>query len=219
MLQSKAGIANLDYQVQRLVLEALDGGEHGVADDMSTQQATRIRDSRGMPQFVFSPSAGESYHDALDLAGNPNANRDWYQKTSKTTGRHYQYTPVHWAVTEARFRRHWRPVESTEAMIELDDMLTLVTQDDVIERRAFDPSERSYVPDWGVYTEIEDDHGSVTTVALSRQMVLFAIERRRSWRMLQSKAGIANLDYQVQRLVLEALDGGEHGESLLAAQS
>jgi hypothetical protein len=30
--------------------------------------------------------------------------------------------------------------------------------------------------------------------AVSRQMVLFAVERRKAWRMLQSKAGVTNKD-------------------------
>ena len=44
---------------------------------MSTVQASRARDSRGMPEFVFDPQAGESYQDALDLKGNPSLSRDW----------------------------------------------------------------------------------------------------------------------------------------------
>ncbi|MCP5026078.1 MAG: oxidoreductase [Actinomycetia bacterium] len=186
--------------------------EHGVPDDMSTQQAIRIRDSRGMPQFVFAPSRGESYEDALNLAGNPSADRDWYQKTSKVSGRHYAYMPPHWAVTEARFRRHWRPVEPTDDLIDLDDMLTLVTQDDVIERRVFDPGHRSFVPDWRVSTEIENESGAVSRIVLSRQMVLFCIERRRSWRMLQSRAGVSNIDYAAQKVVLAAFAAGDQGD-------
>ncbi|MCP3913283.1 MAG: oxidoreductase [Actinomycetia bacterium] len=186
--------------------------EHGVPDDMSTQQASRIRDSRGMPQFVFTPSRGESYEDALNLAGNPSVNRDWYQKSSKASGRHYQYMPPHWAVTEARFRRHWRPAEPGEDLVDLNDMLTLVTQDDVIERHVFDPGHRSFIPDWQVSTDILDEAGEVSTVVLSRQMVLFCVERRRSWRMLQSRAGIPNVDYVAQKVVLAALSAGEHGE-------
>jgi pyruvate-ferredoxin/flavodoxin oxidoreductase len=45
--------------------------------------------------------------------------------------------------------------------------------------------------------------------AVSRQMVLFAVERRKAWRMLQSKAGVANKDYQAQRASLSKLDKGE----------
>ncbi len=192
--------------------------EHGVPDDMSTQQASRIRDSRGMPQFVFMPARGESYEDSLDLAGNPSVHRDWYQKSSKASGRHYQYMPPHWAVTEARFRRHWKPSDSTDGLIELGDMLTLVTQNDVVERRAFDEDHRSFVSDWGVYTGIEDASGAVSTIVLSRQMVLFCIERRRSWRMLQSRAGVVNVDYAAQKVALAALDSGElDGDDMVAA--
>jgi pyruvate-ferredoxin/flavodoxin oxidoreductase len=49
-------------------------------------------------------------------------------------------------------------------------------------------------------------------------MVLFALERRKAchvwnftcaWRMLQSKAGVVNKDYQAQRALLSKLDKGE----------
>jgi len=40
-------------------------------------------------------------------------------------------------------------------------------------------------------------------------MVLFAVERRKAWRMLQSKAGVVNKDYLAQKSLLKKLDGGE----------
>ena len=40
-------------------------------------------------------------------------------------------------------------------------------------------------------------------------MVLFAIERRKAWRMLQSKAGVANKDYTAQKAFLAKVDKGE----------
>ncbi len=43
-------------------------------------------------------------------------------------------------------------------------------------------------------------------VLLSRQLVLFCVERRRAWRMLQSKAGIDNPDYRAQRAALRRWD-------------
>ena len=45
--------------------------------------------------------------------------------------------------------------------------------------------------------------------AVSRQMVLFAVERRKAWRMLQSKAGVVNKDYLAQKSLLKKLDAGE----------
>jgi pyruvate-ferredoxin/flavodoxin oxidoreductase len=38
---------------------------------------------------------------------------------------------------------------------------------------------------------------------------LFAVERRKAWRMLQSKAGVVNKDYLAQKSLLAKLDKGE----------
>jgi pyruvate-ferredoxin/flavodoxin oxidoreductase len=40
-------------------------------------------------------------------------------------------------------------------------------------------------------------------------MVLFAVERRKAWRMLQSKAGVVNKDYLAQKNLLKKVDAGE----------
>jgi pyruvate-ferredoxin/flavodoxin oxidoreductase len=40
-------------------------------------------------------------------------------------------------------------------------------------------------------------------------MVLFHVERRKSWRMLQSRAGIENEDYAAQKVLLKKLTDGE----------
>jgi pyruvate-ferredoxin/flavodoxin oxidoreductase len=93
-------------------------------------------------------------------------------------------------------------------MILLDDMLALITQDDVIQRRVFAPGHRSNVPNFGCYIKAEIG-GKFKFFAVSRQMVLFAVERRKAWRMLQSKAGIVNKDYLAQKAFLAKLDKGE----------
>ncbi len=36
-------------------------------------------------------------------------------------------------------------------------------------------------------------------LGISRQMVLFVTERRKNWRMLQSRAGVENKDYEAQK--------------------
>lgn len=176
--------------------------EHGVADDLSAHQAKLSRDSRGMPEFVFDPRGGETSAECFELKGNPNLDRDWYQAVypDKTP---YPYTVAHWAATEARFRKHLRPVAEEEmaALIPLDDLLVLVTQDDVVQRRVFDPTHRSYVPDFGTFIRAEVN-GRVRPYAVSRQTVLFCVERRKAWRLLQSKAGLANRDYLAQKAVL-----------------
>ncbi|MFP5204387.1 MAG: hypothetical protein ACLGSH_03415, partial [Acidobacteriota bacterium] len=45
--------------------------------------------------------------------------------------------------------------------------------------------------------------------ALSRQLVMFCVERRKAWRMLQSKAGIKNREYEAQKALLADVDAGK----------
>ena len=87
-------------------------------------------------------------------------------------------------------------------------MLVLITQDDVIYRRVFDKNHRSCVPNFGCCIKAEIG-GKMRYFAVSRQMVLFAVERRKAWRMLQSKAGVSNKDYLAQKALLTKLDKGE----------
>ena len=87
-------------------------------------------------------------------------------------------------------------------------MLLFITQDDVVNRRVFDPAHRSFVPNFGAFIKSEAD-GRIKYYAVSRQMVLFGVERRKSWRMLQSKAGVINKDYLAQKALLAKLDKGE----------
>jgi pyruvate-ferredoxin/flavodoxin oxidoreductase len=108
--------------------------EHGVADNMSADQAKMVRDARGMPEFVFNPRNGETTQEAFDLKGNPTPNRDWWRTKYASTGEEYNYTVAHWAITEARFRKHVKAIKEEDAaeMIHLDDMLLFITQDDEI---------------------------------------------------------------------------------------
>ncbi len=184
--------------------------EHGVADNMSADQAKLVRDARGMPEFVFNPRNGETSQEIFDLKGNPTPTRDWWQTKYAGNGATYNYTVAHWALTEGRFRKHVKAIKEDEAreLILLDDMLVFITQDDVIHRRVFNPAHRSHVPNFGCYITAELN-GKLKHFAVSRQMVLFAVERRKAWRMLQSKAGVVNKDYLAQKALLAKLDKGE----------
>jgi pyruvate-ferredoxin/flavodoxin oxidoreductase len=184
--------------------------EHGVGDNMSAEQAKLVRDARGMPEFVFNPQLGETAQESFSLKGNPSTDRDWWRTKYKSTGEEYNYTVAHWAITEGRFRKHVKAVkpEETAELIPLDDLLVLITQDDLNKRRVFDRNHRSYVPNFGAYIQAEVN-GKMKHFAVSRQMVLFAVERRKAWRMLQSKAGIVNKDYLAQKSLLAKLDKQE----------
>ena len=77
---------------------------------------------------------------------------------------------------------------------------------DVIHRNHTDENHRAFIPDFGVYTVNYDPQGNPVYYVLSRQLVIFTIERRKAWRMLQSRAGIQNPDYQEQKEYLANLD-------------
>jgi pyruvate-ferredoxin/flavodoxin oxidoreductase len=196
--------------------------EHGVADDMALTQAQRVRDSRGAPEFIFNPRLGETYSEALDLKGNPSLEKDWYETKFKTTNEPYRYTVAHWCATEARFRNHLKKIKKDDAakLIPLENMLVRITQQDVVYRRYLHPENRSYVPDFGVYIKVQGSNGEVEYRTLSRQLVLFCVERRKSWRMLQSKSGIENKEYKAQRSILADVDAGKisHGDLFARAE-
>jgi pyruvate-ferredoxin/flavodoxin oxidoreductase len=195
--------------------------EHGVPDDMSLTQAQRVRDSRGAPEFVFNPRLGETYSEALDLKGNPSLDLDWYETKFKGAPETYRYTVAHWCATEARFRNHLKKVKKDDAgtLIALENMLVRITQQDVVYRRYLDPAHRSYVPDFGVYIRVQGEKGDVELRTISRQLVLFCVERRKAWRLLQSKAGIENREYKAQRALLADVDAGRISKEDLFANA
>jgi pyruvate-ferredoxin/flavodoxin oxidoreductase len=185
--------------------------EHGVADDMALTQAQRVRDSRGAPEFIFNPRLGETYQEVLDLKGNPTMEKDWYETKFKGSNEPYQYTVAHWCATEARFRNQLKKIKREEAakLIPLENMLVRVTQQDSVYRRYLNPRHRSFIPDFGVYIKVQGANGDVEYRTISRQLVLFCIERRKAWRMIQSKAGIENKEYKAQRSILADVDAGK----------
>jgi pyruvate-ferredoxin/flavodoxin oxidoreductase len=88
-------------------------------------------------------------------------------------------------------------------------MLVRITQQDVVYRRHLVAGHRAYVPDFGVYIKVQGSNGDAEYRAISRQLVLFTVERRKAWRMLQSKAGIENREYAAQRSILAEADAGK----------
>ena len=183
--------------------------EHGIPDDASTLHAKMVRDSRGMPEFIFNPTNGEGEDQCFTLKGNPSIDTDWWMKTTKHSGK-YAYTVANWAYTEARFRRHFYKVteEEIKDMIPLDEILLKLTQQDIIHRNFRDPEHRAFVPHHGVYTMVEKGDRMIP-IGLSRQLVLFCVERRKSWRMLQSRAGVVNYDRLAQLRVINEVDDGK----------
>ena len=80
-------------------------------------------------------------------------------------------------------------VEEAAKLVPLEDMLVRLTQNDVVYRRHLDPNHRAFVPDFEVFIRIPSEDRTEYR-AISRQLVLFCVERRKAWRLLQSQAGI-----------------------------
>ena len=182
--------------------------EHGVADDSSQRQALAARDSRCVPEFVSNPSLGEMLGENFSLKGNGNSKNDWTKKRIPGSKEKFNFTVAHWAFTEARFRLHHKIIKdgNVDGLIFLDDIIMNLTMDDVIHRYHMVKGHRAYIPKNGVYaTEYKED-GTPIHHVLSRQMVVFCVERRRNWRMLQSKIGITNVDYEAQKEHMKALN-------------
>src|SRR5271166_2190846 len=195
--------------------------EHGVGDDMALAQAQRVRDSRAAPEFIFNPRLGETYQETLDLKGNPSLDKDWYEAKLKGADEVSRYTVAHWCATEARFRNHLKKIKPEQAakLMPLDNMLVRITQQDAVYRRYLNPEHRSYVPDFGVYIKVQGASGEVEYRTISRQLVLFCVERRKAWRMLQSKAGIVNQDYAAQRAILAEGNAGKISKEEFCARA
>ncbi|MDA3961817.1 MAG: 2-oxoacid:acceptor oxidoreductase family protein [Planctomycetota bacterium] len=178
--------------------------EHGIGDDASLRQAIAARDSRCVPEFIYDPALGESFLECLSIKGNTDRTKDWMQKRIPGEKKEkYVYTIAHWAATEARFRNHVKPVKGDGAdLMPIEDILAKVTMNDIRHRYHLIKGHPAYIPNFEVKIVDYAADGSPIIRSCSRQLVVFCIERRRAWRMLQSRAGIENVDYTAQKQAL-----------------
>jgi len=77
--------------------------EHGVADDMATDQARLAVDSRAFPLLTYDPRKGATIRERLSLQGNPAVNDDWW--TNPKTGEQVDF--IDFARSEGRFGKHF----------------------------------------------------------------------------------------------------------------
>ena len=186
--------------------------EHGVGDNMSADQAKMVRDARGMPEFVFNPRKGETVTGGLRPQGQPEhrprlvaheirQQRRGVQFQRRRTGR----------ITEGRFRKHVKAIKEEEAAQARSPSTTCCSSSRRTTSFTAACSTRSTAASsrTSAATSRPRTNGKFSYYAVSRQMVLFAVERRKAWRMLQSKAGVVNKDYLAQKALLAKLDKGE----------
>ncbi len=77
--------------------------EHGVADNMATDQARLAVDSRAFPLLVYDPRKGTTIRQRLSLQGNPAVQDDWW--TDPKSGDQVDF--VDFARSEGRFAKHF----------------------------------------------------------------------------------------------------------------
>ncbi|HEV3142364.1 MAG TPA: thiamine pyrophosphate-dependent enzyme [Gemmataceae bacterium] len=77
--------------------------EHGVADNMATDQARLAVDSRAFPILIYDPRKGEKVKERLSLQGNPAVKDDWF-KNPKTNE---EVSFIDFARSEGRFAKHF----------------------------------------------------------------------------------------------------------------
>jgi pyruvate/2-oxoacid:ferredoxin oxidoreductase beta subunit/NAD-dependent dihydropyrimidine dehydrogenase PreA subunit len=86
--------------------------EHGVADNMASEQARLAVDTRAFPLLIHDPRGGDTLKKRLSLMGNPNMKGDWFvnPKTNE------EVTFIDFARSEGRFSKHFdkdgRPSET-----------------------------------------------------------------------------------------------------------
>jgi len=77
--------------------------EHGVADNMATDQARLAVDTRAFPLLIYDPRKGDTIKERLSLQGNPAQNEDWW--TNPKTGQAVDF--IDFARSEGRFSKHF----------------------------------------------------------------------------------------------------------------
>jgi pyruvate/2-oxoacid:ferredoxin oxidoreductase beta subunit/NAD-dependent dihydropyrimidine dehydrogenase PreA subunit len=77
--------------------------EHGVADNMASEQARLAVDSRAFPILIYDPRKGDKIKERLSLQGNPAVKEDWYKNPK--TGE--EVTFIDFARSEGRFAKHF----------------------------------------------------------------------------------------------------------------
>jgi pyruvate-ferredoxin/flavodoxin oxidoreductase len=157
--------------------------EHGIGDDMSRAQAKLAVESRAYPLFRFNPSRGPRPEDCFDLDGNPQTQSDWptytlhYKDGSRDKSMELPLTFADFALTEARFRKHFRkapPDTWNDNMVPIAEFLEL-SEDD---------REGKFPYVWTV-----DKRQQLARVLVSSVLVESCEERRDFWIMLRAIAG------------------------------
>jgi pyruvate-ferredoxin/flavodoxin oxidoreductase len=158
--------------------------EHGIGDDMSAAQAKLAVESRAYPLFRYDPDAGKTAEECFDLEGNPAPSQEWpvytlrYHQGSREMEMEVPMTFADFAITETRFRKHFRvapPDTWNENMVPLAEFL----------EQDADDREGNFPFVWTV-----DRKQQLSRLLVDQTMVESCEERRDFWIMLRAMAGL-----------------------------
>jgi pyruvate-ferredoxin/flavodoxin oxidoreductase len=158
--------------------------EHGIGDDMGFNQAKLATESRAYPVFKYNPDNGKTAAECFDLNGNPSMESLWpayplkYIENGQEKTMELPMTFADFAVTEARFRKHFRKAPHdtwNDNMVLLSDFLELNPED----------REGKFPYIWSV-----DKKKHLGRVLVAQPIVESCEERRDFWIMLRDMAGI-----------------------------
>ncbi|MBZ0103053.1 MAG: 2-oxoacid:acceptor oxidoreductase family protein [Thermoanaerobaculia bacterium] len=183
--------------------------EHGIGDDMSSKQAKLVVEARAYPLFRYDPDAGKTPAECFDLEGNPMPDQEWpsyvlrYKTGSREKEMELPMTFADFAVTEARFRKHFRiapPDTWNDDMVPLAEFLGLAAE----EREGRFP----FV--WSV-----DRENRLSRLLVDQTMVASCEERRDFWILLRALAGVerpapsrAQIEQEVRQDVVGRIASG-----------
>ncbi|MEL7448618.1 MAG: 2-oxoacid:acceptor oxidoreductase family protein [Pseudomonadota bacterium] len=156
--------------------------EHGIGDDMSHHQAKLAVESRAYPLFRYNPDRGDTAAECFDLDGNPAADSVWpttsvdYVDRGRKKRMDLSTTFVDFAVTETRFRKHFRKVPRDAWH---DDMVPVAEYLDLDEQ-----GREGKVP----FVWALDAKRELSRLLVAQPMIKSAEERRQFWVMLKALA-------------------------------
>jgi len=155
--------------------------EHGIGDDTSDMQSKLAVESRAFPLYKYDPDAGMTLNECSSIEGNPAIEEDWPTYTLKYEDENGKEASIDipqtfadFALTEGRFRKHFRMVPADKWNDDMVPMHEFIEMDE-------DDRDGSYPYIWGV-----DKKNRLTRIMCNQEMVLATEERREFWRQLKS---------------------------------
>jgi pyruvate-ferredoxin/flavodoxin oxidoreductase len=189
--------------------------EHGIGDDMSHHQAKLAVESRAYPLFKYDPDGGLTVGECIDLDGNPNPDLDWpvakidfVDERGREQTMELPTTFVDFAVTETRFRKHFRKIPRDswhDDMVQVSEYLELDEDD-----------REGKVP----YVWALDAKRQLSRLLVADPMIESAEERRAFWVMLRdlgnveeapAEADEAQIESRVRQEVMQQIASGLMG--------